>query len=358
MSGTGDAVRAARTLGAGALAVWRCLALVGGVLAVAPVRGWPGRSTPCGTASACTTLLAAVIFEIWLCWYRMAWHSTSDRKTMASINFVLALFHVLKLCAVVRRRRALVDVLECLRLYGARLPLGVRGAAATLALASVVPAHMAVFVTNSAIFRSVFVGQLGSAKATVFLVTYVLEKLQWSVAFVLMLYPMVVVGSLSADLRRGCSRTMALRLRQQSSWPGPHESIVLVVLCTLVSPSMYLAGSLMEMSRPNPSKKALIEGIIGILYILNLAVFSFFCVWFFSESGALKEDLQGFLVKAKSLERKEAGEVSMFINQIDRQHMFSIWGTLDIDKKFTVAIILAATTHVAVLIQMDKPAIG
>ncbi|KAK3925962.1 Protoporphyrin uptake protein 1 [Frankliniella fusca] len=142
-----------------------------------------------------------------------------------------------------------------------------------------------------------------------------------------MLYPMVVVGSLSADVRRDCSRTAARRVRRSSSSPdeqrlAPHECVVLVVAGALVSPSMYLSHSLWELSRSGTTMTALMSAIVGLRYFMDFTVFSFSCQWFFYESATIKQVLHGFLVETGSLNSQETRE-----------------------------IILAATSHIAVLVQ-------
>ncbi|KAK3908386.1 Phospholipase ABHD3 [Frankliniella fusca] len=129
------------------------------------------------------------------------------------------------------------------------------------------------------------------------------------------------------------------------------ENIFLLVVSALVSPSMYLAHSLVVFNRPEGSKTALMAAIIGINYLLNLIVFSCICQWFFSESDAIKKVLHGFLVDAGSLHSQETEEVTMFIKQIKLQHRLSVWGLFEVDTRFTATVILAATTHVAVLVQ-------
>ncbi|KAK3915183.1 Gustatory and pheromone receptor 32a [Frankliniella fusca] len=264
-------------------------------------------------------------------------------------------FQLLVLLSAVRRRRGVVDVLECLRLYGARLPLGARGTAATLALSSVVPVHVAFSVNSKVAFFPDTVPVLGPTKTGYFFSAIFIQNLQWSVAFVLMLYPMVVVGSLSADLRRGCSQTMALRLRQPSSSldKHPHEGVVMVVVSALVSPSLYMSHSLVEIRRGSTSKTALASALMGMVHLANLALLSSSCQWLFFESTSMKQLLQGFIVEAESLTSQETQEVSGFIKQIDQQRAISVWGMFEIDSKFTAAIILAASTHVAVLAQAD-----
>ncbi|KAK3921974.1 Casparian strip membrane protein 6 [Frankliniella fusca] len=191
------------------------------------VRGWPGRCTPRGTGSTCARLLAALLFELAVIVMRLICMTGKHRIALRSVGFVLSLFRAVGLIGAARRRRVRADVLECLRLYGARLPLGARGAAATLALVSVALAQTLVYWHDVVTFEPVFAAEMGSANSVTFSVMFLLQQLQWSVATVLMLYPMVVVGSFSADLRRDCSRTAALRLKHSSSSTdkkglGPH----------------------------------------------------------------------------------------------------------------------------------------
>ncbi|KAK3923646.1 Methylenetetrahydrofolate--tRNA-(uracil-5-)-methyltransferase [Frankliniella fusca] len=233
------------------LAPWRCLSLVGGALAVHQVRGWPGRPGPCTPRSAGHTyagMLVALLFELvcvciafrsmiaatcmkvivfQIAVFGLISTTSTNRIAVRLINVVLSLCRASWLIGAARRRRVRADVFECLRLYGARLPLGARGAAAALAVASVVPVHMLIYVCDIAVFTPVFAPAMGLANTITFSGMFLLQQLQWSVALVLMMYPMVVVGSLSADLRRDCNRTAALRLRQSTSSPdkeglGPH----------------------------------------------------------------------------------------------------------------------------------------
>ncbi|KAK3921976.1 DNA replication and repair protein RecF [Frankliniella fusca] len=362
------------------LAPWRCLALVGGVLAVHQVRGWPGPCAPLGTAAACAVFLAAISLEIVLYYFGVIWLADLEHIAIQAANALVTVLHVVLLLAAVRGRRELADALECLRLYGARRVLRAQGVAATLALASLVLLHATIFTCYTVAFASVSVPFLGPARTAIVFGLLLLQQMQWSVAFVLMLYPMVVVGSLSADLRRDCSQTAALRVRRSTSSPdeqrlAPHvwrelrlrqhilhnigytnirthqEHVVLVVAGALVSPSMYLSHSLWELSRSGTTMTALMSAVVGLHYFMDLTVFSFSCQWFFYESAAIKQVLHGFLVETGSLNSQETREVRAFIQQIDRQQNFSIWGLFEIDKKFTATIILAATSHIAVLVQ-------
>ncbi|KAK3909174.1 Ceramide synthase 4 [Frankliniella fusca] len=213
------------------LATWRCLSVVGGVLAVHQVRGWPGRCTPRGTGSTYAWLLAALLFELVASVMGLICMGGADRIAPRLVNVTLSVARAVGLIGAARRRRVRADVFECLRLYGARLPLGARGAAATLAAASVVLVHtLMMYVYDLVVFTPVFTAESGSANTITFSVMFLLQLLQWSVALVLMLYPMVVVGSFTADLRRDCRRTAALRLKQSSSSTdkeglGPHVRV-------------------------------------------------------------------------------------------------------------------------------------
>ncbi|KAK3921975.1 Gustatory and pheromone receptor 32a [Frankliniella fusca] len=273
------------------------------------------------------------------------------RMAKTAASSIVPLVHVVGLLAVVRRRRTLADVLECLRLYGTRLPLGTRGAATTLAAASLVPAHMLVYMFTMGAFIPQTVASTGLGKSVLSFALFLLQQLQYSVALVLMLYPMVVVGSLSADLRRDCSRTAALRLRREGL--EPHEGIIRVVLNALVIPALYLSHSLVMLNRSEMSATSLSMAIVGLYSFFNLTLLSSSCQWFFLECRAIQQVLHGFLVEAGSLNSQETGEVSMFIKQIERQQTFGIWGIFEIDTKFTATIILAATSHVAVLVQFQ-----
>ncbi|KAK3921979.1 Protein sel-1-like protein 3 [Frankliniella fusca] len=229
---------------------------------------------------------------------------------------------MLGLLAAARRRHALADVLECFRVYGAQLPPGLRGTATTLALAFVVPFHMVLYACDAMAFIPESLARYGVKSVVMSTAFFHLQQVQWSVAFVLMLYPMVVVGSLSADLRRDCSRTAELRLRQSTSSPdkeglGPHELIVLVVLCALVSPSLHLSHSLVEITRSSSSRTALVSAITGIVYLLNFAMLSLCCQLFFFESGAMAQVLQGFLVENGSLNGQETQELTGFSREWD-----------------------------------------
>ncbi|KAK3909577.1 PqqA peptide cyclase [Frankliniella fusca] len=196
---------------------------------------------------------------------------------------------------------------------------------------------MLIYVYNVAVFTPVFAAEMGSAYAITISGMFLLQQLQvrsrflcvrmpgsveltgraapqWSVALVLMLYPIVVVGSLSADLRWDCSRTAALRLRQSSSSPdkeglGPHHvrgkwlrQTKVIRLAEDTEPGAVVWRDL-----------RLRQHMLYDIWIANIIVQQVLGSVLFeakSESCTLSQDLQGFLVTAGSVHSQEAEEVS------------------------------------------------
>ncbi|XP_026286620.2 uncharacterized protein LOC113212222 isoform X1 [Frankliniella occidentalis] len=198
-----------------------------------------------------------------------------------------------------------------------------------------------------------------------------------------MLHPMLQLGSLAEDLRQGCSwlarerlapckrmkdaarpydgaqAWRRLRLEQQMLYDvcNAHyvvyqERILLVVMNTLITPTIYLANSILEIVRGDVSSTTLAAAFIGLHYFAYFGAFSFIGQRFFFESARSKEILHGFLVQADPRQIEENNEVSKFITQIERQTKYRVWGLFQIDTNFTLGVLLAATTHVALLCQV------
>ncbi|KAK3909576.1 hypothetical protein KUF71_019679, partial [Frankliniella fusca] len=85
------------------LAPWRCLSVVGGVLAVHQVRGWPGPCTPRSTGSTYAGLLAALLFELMISVMGLICTTGTSRVRLLSV--VLSLCRALWLIGAARRRR-------------------------------------------------------------------------------------------------------------------------------------------------------------------------------------------------------------------------------------------------------------